>query len=94
MKDRGALTEPMFYVLMSFLRSEMCGIEITEFVARKTGRPGAAWTRNALYPAGKISRRAPDRRDTDGWTQAQLSHHRKGAGGLSGRAGAAENLRP
>ena len=40
MKDRGALTEPMFYVLMSFLRSEMCGIEITEFVARKTGGRG------------------------------------------------------
>ena len=49
MKDRGALTEPMFYVLMSFLRSEMCGIEITEFVARKThGRvrlgPGTLYT--------------------------------------------------
>ena len=41
MKDRGVLTESMFYVLMSFLRSEMCGIEITEFVARKThGRLG------------------------------------------------------
>lgn len=49
MKDRGALTEPMFYVLMSFLRSEMCGIEITEFVVRKTGGrvrlgPGTLYT--------------------------------------------------
>ena len=49
MKDRGVLTESMFYVLMSFLRSEMCGIEITEFVARKThGRvrlgPGTLYT--------------------------------------------------
>lgn len=49
MKDRGALTEPMFYVLMSFLRSEMCGIEIAEFVAHKTGGrvrlgPGTLYT--------------------------------------------------
>ena len=36
-KERGALTEPMFYVLMSFLRRDMCGTEITEFVQDKTG---------------------------------------------------------
>lgn len=35
-KDRGPMTEPMFYVLMSFLKRDMCGTEITEFVARKT----------------------------------------------------------
>ena len=35
-KDHGPLTEPMFYVLMSFLKRDMCGTEITEFVARKT----------------------------------------------------------
>lgn len=35
MKDRGTLTESMFYVLMSFLHREMCGIEITEFVEQK-----------------------------------------------------------
>lgn len=35
-KDRGPLTEPMFYVLMSFLKRDMCGTEITEFVAHKT----------------------------------------------------------
>ena len=49
MKERGALTESMFYVLMSFLRGQMCGIEITEFVERKTnGRvrlgPGTLYT--------------------------------------------------
>lgn len=49
MKDRGVLTESMFYVLMSFLHSDMCGIEITEFVERKTqGRvrlgPGTLYT--------------------------------------------------
>lgn len=49
MKDRGVLTESMFYVLMSFLHNEMCGIEITEFVERKThGRvrlgPGTLYT--------------------------------------------------
>lgn len=48
-KERGPLTEPMFYVLMSFLRQEMCGIEITEYVAQKTcGRvllgPGTLYT--------------------------------------------------
>lgn len=36
MKERGTLTESMFYVLMSFLRGQMCGIEITEFVEWKT----------------------------------------------------------
>ena len=35
-KERGPLTEPMFYVLMSFLRRDMCGTEITEFVERRT----------------------------------------------------------
>ena len=49
MKDRGTLTESMFYVLMSFLHREMCGIEITEFVEQKTnGRvrlgPGTLYT--------------------------------------------------
>lgn len=48
-KERGALTEPMFYVLMSFLRRDMCGIDITEFVEQKThGRvrlgPGTLYT--------------------------------------------------
>ena len=48
-KDRGTLTEPMFYVLMSFLRREMCGMEITAFVERKTGGrvrlgPGTLYT--------------------------------------------------
>ena len=49
MKPRGTLTEPMFYVLMSFLHREMCGMEITEFVEKKTnGRvrlgPGTLYT--------------------------------------------------
>ena len=49
MKERGTLTESMFYVLMSFLRGQMCGIEITEFVEWKTnGRvrlgPGTLYT--------------------------------------------------
>ena len=53
-KDRGPLTEPMFYVLMSFLRRDMCGTEITEFVERKTrGRvnlgPGTLYTLLARF---------------------------------------------
>lgn len=48
-KERAALTEPMFYVLMSFLYQEVCGIEITEFVEKKTGGhlrlgPGTLYT--------------------------------------------------
>ena len=53
-KDRGPLTEPMFYVLMSFLRQDMCGTEITEFVERRTrGRvklgPGTRYTLLAKF---------------------------------------------
>lgn len=48
-KSRGPLTEPMFYVLMSFLKRDMCGTEITEFVERRTGGrvrlgPGTLYT--------------------------------------------------
>ena len=48
-KERATLTESMFYVLMSFLHQDMCGIEITEFVERKTGGrlrlgPGTLYT--------------------------------------------------
>lgn len=43
------LTESMFYVLMSFMEQERCGIEIAEFVKKKTdGRvkigPGTLYT--------------------------------------------------
>ena len=48
-KERVALTEPMFYVLMSFLHRDICGIEIAEFVEKKTGGrlrlgPGTLYT--------------------------------------------------
>ncbi len=53
-KGRGALTEPMFYVLMSFLHQDICGIEITEFVEKKTGGrvrlgPGTLYTLLAKF---------------------------------------------
>ena len=53
-REKGPLTEPMYYVLMSFLRRDMCGIEITEFVDRKTrGRvnlgPGTLYTLLARF---------------------------------------------
>ena len=53
-KERGPLTEPMFYVLMSFLRRDMCGTEITEFFERRTrGRvrlgPGTLYTLLAKF---------------------------------------------
>ncbi|MGE4484534.1 MAG: PadR family transcriptional regulator [Oscillospiraceae bacterium] len=46
---RGPLTEPMFYVLMAFLKQDMCGIDITEYVNRRTGGrvqlgPGTLYT--------------------------------------------------
>ena len=48
-KNRGPLTEPMFYVLMAFLHGEMCGIDVAAFVEKKTrGRvrlgPGTLYT--------------------------------------------------
>ena len=54
-REKGPLTEPMYYVLMSFLRSEMCGTQISEFVDRKTaGRvrlgPGTLYTLLAKVP--------------------------------------------
>ena len=53
-QERGPLTEPMFYVLMSFLHRDMCGIDITDFVDRKTrGRvrlgPGTLYTLLAKF---------------------------------------------
>lgn len=53
-REKGPLTEPMYYVLMSFLRRDMCGTEITEFVDRKTrGRvnlgPGTLYTLLARF---------------------------------------------
>ena len=53
-RERGPLTEPMYYVLMSFLRQDMCGTEITEFVERRTrGRvslgPGTLYTLLARF---------------------------------------------
>lgn len=35
-KDRGPLTEPMFYILMALRRQELCGTEISEWTAKKT----------------------------------------------------------
>ena len=53
-RDRGPLTEPMYYVLMAFLKRDMCGIDITEFVERRTrGRvrlgPGTLYTLLAKF---------------------------------------------
>lgn len=58
-KDRDTLTESMFYVLMSFLNREMCGIEITEFVESKTkGRvrlgPGTLYTLLGKFEEEKL----------------------------------------
>ena len=48
-KERGPLTEPMFYVLMAFSGGEMCGTEITQAVQVRTGGrvslgPGTLYT--------------------------------------------------
>ncbi len=58
-KGRGPLTEPMFYVLMSFLRRDMCGTEITEFVESRTkGRvklgPGTLYTLLGKFQEEKL----------------------------------------
>ena len=36
-KALDSLTESMFYVLMAFSTGPMCGIDIAEFIERKTG---------------------------------------------------------
>ncbi len=43
------LSEPMFYVLMALRRRNLCGVDIAEWVARKTGQriilgPGTLYT--------------------------------------------------
>ena len=43
------MTEPMLYVLMAFLKQDMCGIDIAEYVSKRTaGRvqlgPGTLYT--------------------------------------------------
>ena len=53
-KERGPLTEPMYYVLMSFLKQDRCGTDITQFVEHKTrGRvrlgPGTLYTLLAKF---------------------------------------------
>ena len=58
-KYRGPLTEPMFYILMAFWRREMCGTEIAQFVAERTGGrvrlgPGTLYTLLAKFQEEKL----------------------------------------
>ena len=58
-REKGLLTEPMYYVLMAFLRREMCGTEITEFVEHRTsGRvklgPGTLYTLLARFQEDRL----------------------------------------
>ena len=82
-KERSALTEPMFYVLMAFLHREMCGTEIAEFVETVTGGrlrigPGTLYTLLGKFQEERLIReiRSEGRRRTycltdKGWS-AQL----------------------
>lgn len=73
-KERAPLTEPMFYILMSFLRQEMCGTEITEFVARKT-RGSVLLGPGTLYTLlGKFQE---DQLIEETQVEDHLPHHRK-----------------
>lgn len=58
-KTLDGLTESMFYVLISFLHGQMCGIDIAEFIDKKTsGRvkigPGTLYTILARFEGEKI----------------------------------------
>ena len=58
-REKGPLTEPMYYVLMSFLHRERCGTEITEFVEHKTGGrvrlgPGTLYTLLSKFQEEKL----------------------------------------
>ena len=53
-KERGSLTEPMYYTLMAFLKQEKCGTEVSDFIDRKTkGRvrlgPGTLYSMLAKF---------------------------------------------
>ncbi len=58
-KERGPLTEPMFYILLALWRQELCGTEITEFVAGRTGGrvrlgPGTLYTLLAKFQEERL----------------------------------------
>ncbi|NLW70410.1 MAG: PadR family transcriptional regulator [Eubacteriaceae bacterium] len=58
-KAMEVLTETMFYVLMAFMRGEMCGIEIADFIDEKTnGRlligPATLYTILGKYEKEKL----------------------------------------
>lgn len=58
-RESGPLTEPMYYVLMSFLGRERCGTEIAEFVEQKTNHrvrlgPGTLYTLLAKFEEMKL----------------------------------------
>ena len=53
-KDRGPLTEPMFYVLMSFLKRDMCGTGDHRICRPQDAGPGPAGAGHAVYPAGQV----------------------------------------
>lgn len=60
-RSQSPLTEPMYYVLMSFWKGEMCGTEITKFVEHRTfGRvklgPGTLYTLLAKFQDEKLIR--------------------------------------
>ena len=53
-RERGPLTEPMFYILMSLLKQERCGTEIADFAVRRTQErvhlgPGTLYTLLARF---------------------------------------------
>ena len=58
-KERTALTEAMFYVLMALLHRDMCGTEITEFVQTRTNSrvvlgPGTLYTLLSKFQEEKL----------------------------------------
>ncbi len=58
-KPFDGLTESMYYILMAFLKREMCGIDIVDFVETKTnGRvkigPGTLYTILARFVEEKL----------------------------------------
>lgn len=58
-RDRGPLTEPMFYILMAFWQGERCGTEIAAFVEERTGGrvrlgPGTLYTLLAKFQEERL----------------------------------------
>ena len=83
-KSLEPLTEPMFYILLCFHRSDMCGTEISSYVNDLTdGRvklgPGTLYSLLSLFQAEDFNQEVTTR-----WQENFLQHYRAWRAAISG----------